>query len=220
MIQHNHTLQNMKSTLATIGLALGIVATAVAQAPSTGFEILKITPELITTPDVNFSGGPTGKAKGKGRNFLAVETAFSWQPREAKPAYLDEITVNYYILLNNKGADPENPQAETLLTGSVTHVTIPQEKDLKSVIYVSPRTLEKQFNGKLPATIGNIVRDAGVTITRGGEVVAQGSWKSDIRNKTPWWSALTPTSGLLLNKNQAPFAPLVWDYYEEIKAGQ
>ncbi len=209
----------MKSTLAAIGLALGMATGAVAQTPSTGFEILKITPELITTPDVNFSGGPTGKAKGKSRNFLAVETVFSWQPREPKPAYLDEITVNYYILLSNKGANPENPQAETLLTGSVTLVSIPQEKDLKSVIYVSPGTLDKLFNGKLPATITSVVRDAGVTITRGGEVLAQGSWKSDIRNKTPWWTAITPTAGLLLNKNQTPFASLVWDYYEEIKAG-
>ena len=209
----------MKSPLAHIAISLALVsATAIAQKAPTGFEVVKITPELIRTPDVSFSGGPTGR-KGKGQNFLSVEVAFSWLPRETKPAYLDEVTVNYFILLDNKGANPDSPQAETLLTGSVTHVSMPQDKDLKSVMYVSPRTLEKLFNGKLPSTINGIVKDAGVTITRGGEVVAQGSWKSDIRNKTPWWTPLTPTAGYLLNKNQTPFAPLVWEYYEEIKAG-
>lgn len=201
------------------GFVTAIIVTSAlsAQTADTGFQITKITPELVTSADFSFTGGPTGKSKGKSKGFLAVETAFDWQPREKKPAYLDELTLNYYILLNNKGVDPENPQAETLLTGSVTHVSIPQEKDLKSVVYVSPRTLEKFFGGKLPATLKSMVRDAGVTITRGGEVVAQGSWQSDIRNKTPWWSALQATPGHLLNKSETPFAPVVWDYYEEIK---
>ncbi len=211
----------IKHTIAGLTTAIALAASLGAQTQNTGFEITKITPELVQSPAISFTGGPTGKSKGKSKGFLAVETAFDWQPKEKKPAFLDELTVNYYILLANKGADPENPQAETLLTGSVTHVSIPQEKDLKSVIYVSPRTLEKFFAGKMPATFANLLKDVGVTITRGGEVVAQGSWKSDIRHKTPWWESstppMTPTPGLLLNKNQTPFAPLVWDYYEEVK---
>ena len=214
----------MKIPLAPLAAALALItASAVAQKAPTGFEVVKITPELLRTPDVSFSGGPTGR-KVKGQNFLGVEVAFSWQPREAKPAYLDEITVNYYILLNNAGANPESPQAESLLTGSVTHISVPQDKDLKSVMYVSPRTLAKLFNGKVPSNINGVIKDVGATITRGGEVVAQASMKGDIKNKTPWWAsptqAMTPTPGYLLNKNQTPFAPLVWEYYEEIKAGQ
>lgn len=208
----------MKSLLLTLSLSLVMVAIATAQNQPTGFEIVKILPELIKSPDI--SGGPAGKGKGKAANFLAVETIFAWQPREQKaPLYLDEVTVNYYILLNNKGTNPEDPKAQTLLTGSVTHVSIPQGKDLKSVIYVSPRTLEKSFNGKTPPAVNSILVDVGVSITRGGDVVAQGSWKSEIRNKTPWWQDMPGASGHLLNKNQTPFASLFWDYYEEIKPG-
>lgn len=203
-----------------VGLAAALAATSTLSAQTTtdtGFQITKIVPELVTSPDLTFTGGPTGKSKGKSRSFLAVEVAFDWQPREKTPAFLDEVTLNYYILLNNKGSDPLNPQAETLLTGSVTHVMVPQQKDLKSVIYISPRSLEKFFGGKLPATLKAMMLDAGVTITRGGELVAQASWQSDLRNKTPWWTSRQPTAGHLLNKNETPFAPLVWDYYEEIK---
>ncbi len=219
MSRHPAKQQPMKSLpllLAALASAALVTSTAHAQTKPSDFEIVKILPELIKTPDI--SGGPAGKGKGKGRDFLAVEVVFSWAPREQKaPSHADEATLNYYVLLNNKGMNPEDPKGETLLTGSVTHISIPQSKDLKSVIYVSPRTMEKFFHGKTPTTLNNIVRDIGVTITRGGEVVAQGSWKSDIRNKTPWWAAMPATDGFLLNKNQTPFAPLFWDYYEEIK---
>lgn len=215
----NHNpMKSLKTSLAAIASAILMAAMASAQTKSSDFEITKVLPELVKTPDINFSGGPTGKGKGKGRDFLAVEVIFSWQPRDQKaPTHLEEVTVNYYILLNNKGQIPDNPTAETLLTGSVTHVSVPQGKDLKSVIYVSPRTLEKFFRGKVPATLNNIVRDAGATIIRDGETVAQGSAKADLRNKTPWWAEMPSTDGLLLNKNQTPFAPLIWDHYEEIK---
>lgn len=213
----NHNLMKpLKISLIALASVTLMTAMASAQTKSSDFEIIKVLPELVKTPDI--SGGPTGKGKGKGRDFLAVEVIFSWQPRDQKaPTHLEEATINYYILLNNKGVNPEDPKAETLLTGSVTHVSIPQGKDLKSVIFVSPRTLEKFFHGKVPATLNNIVRDVGATITREGEIVAQGSAKSDIRNKTPWWVEMPFTDGFLLNKNQTPFAPLIWDYYEEIK---
>ena len=56
------------------------------------------------------------------------------------PKYADELTFNYYILLKNKSA--LYPQG-TLLVGSVTHTSIPQERDMHSVVYISPRTLER-----------------------------------------------------------------------------
>lgn len=212
-----HLTQAMKSFFAVLSISFAILAVASAQTQPTGFEIVKVNPELIKTPDI--PGGPAGKGKGKSQSFLAIDVIFSWQPREPKPPlYLDEVTVNYYVLLNNKGMNAEDPKAQTLLTGSVTHVSMPQSKELKSVIFVSPRTLEKFFNGKVPPTVNNVVVDAGATITHGDEVVATGGWKADLRGKTPWWTEMTATSGLLLNKNQTPFAPLFWDFYEEIKS--
>jgi hypothetical protein len=201
----------MNKLLVTAILAATLPLVAHAQQANTEFKITKITPDLVTTPEYNFSFGPKGKKVAKNKNFLEVEVSFDWQPRAAKPEFLDELTFNYYILLNNK--DRENPQG-TLLVGSVTHVAIPQSKALNSVMYVSPRTLERFFAGKVPGTAAAAITDVGVTITKQGQLVADFSWKG----KGQWWSSMQQVPGYVLNKNETPFAPLAWDYYEAIKA--
>jgi hypothetical protein len=37
------------------------------------------------------------------------------------------------------------------------------------------------------------------------------------RGPAKWYSALPQSPGLLLNKNETPFAPLYWDRYEQVK---
>ncbi len=186
-------------------------AAAHAQQANTEFNISKITPDFVTTPEYSINFGPKNKKVPKNKNFLEVEVNFAWQPKMKKPEFLDDLTFNYYILLNNK--DRENPQG-TLLVGSVTHVAIPQEKSMNSVMYVSPRTLERFFGGKIPASVSGAVVDVGVTISKQGQLVAEASWQG----KGQWWSSYQQVTGYVLNKNETPFAPLVWDYYEAIKA--
>lgn len=196
-----------------LAVLLSMLALSVAQAQqlSRDFAIANITPDLVTTPEYNFNFGPKNKKVQKNKDWLEVEVSFDWQPREKKPEFLDELTFNYYILLNNKSR--ENPQG-TLLTGSVTHVAIPQSKAMNSVMYVSPRTLERFFEGKIPTSASSAIVDVGVTITKQGQLVAESSWKG----KGQWWSTLQQVNGYVLNKNETPFAPLAWDYYEAIKA--
>ena len=201
---------NMKPLLLSATCLLLALPLVSAQQVNSDFLITKITPDLATTPDYSFSLGPQGKRVQKNKDWLEVEVTFDWQPRKAKPEFLDELTLNYFILLNNK--DRENPKG-TLLTGSVTHVAIPQSKGLNSVMYVSPRTLERFFAGKIPSTSSGAIVDVGVTITQQGQLVAEGSWKG----KGKWWEQFPATQGYVLNKSETPFAPLVWDYYEAIK---
>jgi hypothetical protein len=87
------------------------------------------------------------------------------------------------------------------------------QNDLKSVMYVSPRTLERFFDGKIPSSASSAIVDIGVTISRQGEVVAQKSLKS----AGVWWPQYQKTSGYLLSKNETPFASLNSDYYEAVK---
>ncbi len=200
------------SPLLVLTLLLGL-SVVQAQQANTDFQISKITPDLATTPDYSFSLGPKGKKVQKNKDWLEVEVSFDWTPRNPKPEFLDELTLNYYILLNNK--DRENLEG-TLLTGSVTHVAIPQGKGMNSVMYVSPRMLERFFAGKVPSTASSAVLDVGVTITQPGvsKPLASSSWKG----KGEWWGPMSGTPGYVLNKSETPFAPLVWDYYEAIKA--
>ena len=201
----------MKKPLVLLLLAVITLSSVAAQQSSKDFEILKITPDLTTTPEYSFSFGPKNKKVQKNKDWLELEVSFSWQPKVAKPEFLDELTFNYFILLNNKSR--EYPQG-TLLTGSVTHVAIQQAKAMNSVMYISPRTLERFFEGKTPTSASAAVTDVGVTITKQGQLVAEASWKG----RGQWWNALQQVGGYVLNKNDTPFAPLAWDYYEAIKA--
>ena len=202
----------MKRSLLLAFFTVACGATALAQSTSGEFAIVKITPDLVTTPEYNVNFGPKNKRITKNKDFLEVEVTFDWQPKDKNAKFLDEVTINYFILLNNESRENKGG---TLLTGSVTHVAIPNAKALNSVMYVSPRTLERFFEGKLPTSASAAIKDIGVTITKPGvgAPLASSSWKG----KGEWWGPMTSTPGYVLNKNETPFAPLVWDYYEAIK---
>jgi hypothetical protein len=198
--------------LAALALMASLFGNASAQQPNTEFKVVRVTPDLVTTPEFSVNFGPKNKKVSKNKDFIEIEASFDWQPRAKDPQFLDDLTINYYVLLNNKSK--EYPRG-TLLTGSVTHTAIPQGKGLNSVIYISPRTLERFFDGKSPTTASAAIKDAGVVILKQGQPVADLSWKGSGK----WWEKEgEPTPGYLLNKNETPFAPLAWDYYEAIKA--
>lgn len=176
--------------------------------PNTEFRISKIEPTFVESP--TFGGVRYDKRGAKAGSWLEVEVAFDWQPKLKEPKYTEELTANFYILLSNK--TQQFPKG-ALLVGSVTMMSVPQGKDLHTVVYVSPRTLERMFEGKLPANAAQSVTDVGVTLSKQGQVVATTSWKGS----GEWWPTYQQTTGFVLNKNETPFAPLAWDYYEAIK---
>jgi hypothetical protein len=182
---------------------------AFGQAPNTEFRVLAIQPQFLESPA--YGGVRYDKRGSRAKEWLEVEVTFEWQPRLRDPKYADELTFNYYILLKNKSA--LYPQG-TLLVGSVTHTSIPQERDMHSVVYISPRTLERFFDGRAPSNVDQALVDIGVTVTRQGQEVAATSWKS---RSGSWWPQFPQTPGFVLNKNETPFAPLAWDYHEAIK---
>jgi hypothetical protein len=182
---------------------------ALGQPQNTDYKILKIDPNFLASPGYN---GPRYDKRGsRAKDWLEIEVTFEWQPRLRDPRYTDELTFNYYILLRNKSS--QYPQG-TLLVGSVTHTSIPQERDMHSVVYISPRTLERFFEGKVPGSAEQALVDVGVTITKQGQEVAATSWRS---RSGSWWPQFQQTPGFVLDKNETPFAPLAWDYYEAIK---
>ena len=176
---------------------------------NTEFLITKIDPSMPLTPAISFNG--TQKPTAAPKKWLEVEVTFTWKPRLATDKYADDVVVNYYVLLNNKSS--AFPQG-TLLNGQVMHATIPaNQTDLRSVMYLSPRTLERFFDGRIPASKEMAIVDIGVTITRQGLIVAE----KILKGTGEWWTGLQQTSGYLMNKNDTPFAPLNWEYYETIK---
>jgi len=205
----------MKSPLSLLALAALAASQVFAQQSQSGFEITKIEPTFEKTPVYNIGIGPK-RNTGPSKDWLIVEVEFSYEPRGASdPQFLDDLVFNYYIALKNQSA--KNPQP-TLITGSVTHVAIPTGKELRSSAFVSPRTLERFFDGKVPSNASQAIAAVGVTITRGGQVVAEMS-TGEGKGNQQWWTRFQQAPpGYVLNKNETPFAPLFGDYYEAIRA--
>lgn len=205
-IPHHIHLAGCLLTLTFLGSASHLCAQN-----STEVGITKIEPAIVTTPSISYSGATQKSFRPK--SWMEVEVAFATALQTTSPAekYSDDLTVNYYVLLNNKSA--QFPQG-TLLTGQTPLVSVPiKENDLKTVIYISPRTLERFFDGKIPSSPNAAVIDIGVTISKGGKEVASKSLKS----AGAWWPQFQATGGYLLNKPETPFASLNSDYYESVK---
>lgn len=196
--------------LAAIAAAFFLALSSLEAQVNTEFQITKIEPSMPTTPAVS-SDAPL-LSSGMAKKWMAITVSFVWKPRLTTDKFADDVTVNYYVLLANKSA--AFPMG-TLLNGQVTHCSIPanSQSELRSVMYLSPRTLERFFDGRIPASKDAALIDIGVTISHLGQVVASKSY----RGTGDWWPQYQQTAGYLLNKNDTPFAPLFWDYYEAVK---
>ena len=77
------------------------------------------------------------------------------------------------------------------------------------------RLFEKK-PGQLNLTAG-LITQVSVTITQPGvsAPLAVGHMKAGAQGE--WWATLKQEEGFLINKNETPFAPTGWDYYEDIK---
>lgn len=166
-----------------------------AQNRAPDFQLTKITRNLISSPEFNYSGAETYRSNSRDR-WLEIEAVFS-----SAPEFTEELTLKYFIFLNGK-----------LLTGEVTHVNILGGKELRSVIYVPPRALA-HIMGNRPLT-ANAVENIAVQIVQAGTVMDE---QSLTRARPRWYGGLPAVAGLTLNKNETPFAPLYWDRYEQIK---
>ena len=163
--------------------------------PAAEFQLTKISRNLVSTPQFTYTGAQQYQTDQRVR-WLEVEVEFS-----AAPAFTDELTFKYFILLNGK-----------LLTGEVTHTNIAAGRENRSVMYVSPRALAR-FMGNRPVT-PNAVQNIAV------QLLQQGAIKDELsltRTAPQWYAAMPQVSGFVLNKNETPFAPLYWDRYEQIK---
>lgn len=185
----------MKPALATALLFLAASAGSLFAQANGDYKIDKIAPAVIRTPDYQFQGDD--RRTGRAEQWLELEVEF-----EAKPEYTEELTFKYFVLINSK-----------LLTGEVTHVSIPSGRDLRSVMYVSPRTLARLLAGK--TLTANTIENVAVQILNKGATVAEKSFKE---GAPQWYTKMPQITGFVLNKNQTPFAPLYWDRYEAIKA--
>jgi hypothetical protein len=206
-ISRNSPLRQFLTILSVI-LVIGSHQCLEAQTASE-FAITKIEPQIVTRPALSYSGATQKTAQPK--SWLEIEVTFASQSANPVEKYTDDLVINYYVLLSNKTV--LFPQG-ALLTGQTALTSVPaKQNDLKSVIYLSPRSMERLFDGKAPTSTSSAIVDIGVTLTKQGQIVAQKS----LKGSGVWWPQFQQTPGYLLNKSETPFASLNWEYYEQVK---
>jgi hypothetical protein len=188
--------RSMPPRFIPIVLFLLLAGTAAPQGPGNDFRLTKISRDLISSPDFSYSGAEQQRTTHP--RWLRVDVQFS-----AAPEFTDELTFKYYILIAGK-----------VLRGTVTHVNILAGRELHSSIYVPPHVLVYLLR-RQPASI-NAVENIAVQILEKGELRDELS----LNRASPDWFESLPAmkgAGLVLNKDETPFAPLFWDRYEQIK---
>lgn len=184
------------SLLAVVGL-LVFVSDGFSQGPAAAgqFQLTKITKNFITSPQFQYSGAQQYVANQRDK-WLEVEVEFA-----SSAPFTDELTLKYYILINGK-----------VLTGEVTHMNIVGGKENRSVMYVPPGAIARVMENRpvAPTAVQNIA----IQIIQGGTVKDENNL---VRSSPEWYKTLPALAGLVLNKNDTPFAPLYWDRYAQIK---
>ncbi|HEY2125233.1 MAG TPA: Amuc_1102 family pilus-like protein [Chthoniobacterales bacterium] len=186
----------MKTIILSLFVALLLVSPSVrAQGLGTEFQVTKINKDLVTTPLFAYTGGPVHRTNQNER-WVEMEVEFT-----AAPEYTDELTLRYFVLLNGK-----------LLTGEVTHVGVLAGKGRLSVMYISPYGVARCMGNQVATA--NSIQNIAVQIVRKGTVKDE---LSLVRAPAQWYATIPPLTGLVLNKNETPFAPLWGDRYEQLK---
>jgi hypothetical protein len=214
----------MTKPLAPVLLLAAAIFLALASGPALAqsavkCEIKKIELALLSSP---VTGSSYSKKSSQPHMWLEIDVDFDMEQPKKESKLGEELTVNYYILLNNKGLTEDGKA--TLLTGSVSHSEFLYGKGLHVGAFVSPQTLLKFFDGEAPRNINQAVVDLGVTISDSTGVIARKASKSQVRDDKGWWDnteKYTEVTGRVLAKSDTPFAHLAWDYYlpEKPKSG-
>jgi hypothetical protein len=168
---------------------------AFAQAPvgPGSIKVGKVEVSAPNTPEFNITGGQAKRYKlGK---WIEMEVSY-----ETKPETIDELTFKFTVQIEGK-----------LLDGEVTYAGIAEGKDHYAVMYVSPKIINALLKGK-PFTAASI-ENVWVDVTKSGQKLSP-----TVSMKQGAMPNLPHITGMVLRKDQTPFAPLFYDRYEEIKS--
>lgn len=181
-----------KFLLSGCALALmAIVASAQAPIGPGSIKLGKLTVEAPSSPEYSINGGPQKRSKNE--KWLEFEVAYDTLPEE-----IDELTFRFTALVEKK-----------LLTGEVTYSSILKGRDHYAVMYISPKGIARLTGGR-PLT-GAGIENVWVEVSRQGQVLGKESFKPGVPPNVP------QVAGLVLKKDDTPFAPLFYDRYEAIK---
>ena len=187
-------MKKIAFTLAALGLlSVGAFAQALA-VPVTrnNIKINKISPSVVSTPEY---GVNIPNKRSEALKWFEIEVEFDVKGVEL----IDELTFQYTVMINGK-----------LCPGEVTHVNIPKGNNRYSVMYISPRSLDRITGGK--ALNQGMIENIWVKVSKSGQELGADSMKKAAVPNLP------QMPDQLVKKSDTPFQVLWWDRYEAIKS--
>ena len=185
-------MKNFLTWCATLVLTVAAQAQVPQLVTARDIKIEKISPAVTSSPQYNVSN--TTDKRSTYLKWLEIEVEFSIDRVEL----VDELTFEYLVEINGR-----------LCPGEITHVNIAKGNNHYSVMYMSPRSLDRLTGGKplTNAMIGNMW----VNIKKQGQTLATKSASPGQPRNLPQFP------GLLIPKSDTPFAPLWYDRYEAVR---
>jgi|SRR5678815_160686 hypothetical protein len=183
----------MKIASFSLLTVLGLCVTVFGQAPFQpgDLKVGKVEVGTPTTPEYQTKSGDLKRYKlGKW-----IEMELSYDTKKA----VDELTFKYTVQIEGK-----------LYDGEVTYASIAEGRDHYAVMYVSPKAIDGLLKGK-PLTTA-VIDNVWVDVSKSGQKMAP-----TVALKGDKMPNLPHISGIVLNKDETPFAPLYYDRYEALK---
>jgi hypothetical protein len=206
---------------AALAAVLGL-APAVRAQDGKGEKLVDIKDVIIQvqkTPDIKGTG--VKEKRWVPKEWIEVEVPFvAIAPKSAKADFkvFESLVFKYYVLFENADKDKRK-----ILTAELTHVNVPVNENIASVAYISPSTIYA-LTGKNRGD-ASAITFWGVEVTYNGNVVGflSSRGKSPSDAGAEWWKsdkAPAQAPGLMLNKQQTPFAPLWGDYHADVQSNR
>ncbi|MBI3987056.1 MAG: hypothetical protein HY343_09060 [Lentisphaerae bacterium] len=162
-------------------------------APAATVKIRSLTVDKVKTPEYSSDASEsTGASKQWGRVSVKYDTA---------PEWADDLEFRYFVVVKNKD------RQSVMFTANMSYIEVAKGVH-HSAVFLRPNTLERYGE----------IEQAAVEIYYKGELAASESTLKD--DKSQWWrtAKVKTLDGILLNRDQTPFAFVAWDNYETIKA--
>ena len=186
-------MKNIAITFAALGLLAAGASAQTLATPVTmkNINLNKISPSVLPTPEYTVN---IANKRSEALKWFEIEVEFEVNGVEL----VDELTFQYTVLINNK-----------LCPGEVTHVNIPKGNNRYSVMYISPRSLDRITGGK--ALNAGMIDNIWVKVSKSGQLLGQ------IELKKGPLPNLQQMPDQLVKKSETPFQVLWWDRYEAVK---
>lgn len=204
--------QRLSSSIGLVACALafcllGEVRGQAAAPAAPSSDILRIRKVTELGRDMLQRAPSMGNRSPKQKDWGVLDVTF-----DSAPEWIDEMTVTFTVMLQNKKAKQGEP-AFSLLTLTSEYRDIAQGRDRKAGVVILPVAMERHGQ---PIGIG-------VQFFRDGELIAEsGVGAESLSSKEKWWGnkqitdhpTVRKRDGYLIERSKSPFALVDIDSYE------